>query len=126
MKKELLAGITFLLLIIGAATNIHYLKGLTDELNVQLDEVTQLCANEEYDKAQTKLQKTLDAWIAANNYTYVFIRHSEVDATTDAFYDGLIAIANENTTEIQHSIAMLKKHINNIFDMECVTIRSVF
>lgn len=126
MKKELLAGIAFVLLLVGSAINIHYLNGLTDTLYTKLDEVSQLCNDAEYDIAQDTLSEALDTWLARDNYTYVFIRHSEVDATTDAFYDALVAISNENRTEIQYTLAMLKKHLSSILDMECVTIRSVF
>ena len=126
MKKELFALLTLGLLLVGSWVNVQYLEKLTDSLSENVAQAQSACSAENYSTAQTHLANALKEWLDADEYTHVFIRHSEIDTTSDAFYEALGAILTEEQGE---SIAALKKlsyHLDSVLSMETVTLRSVF
>lgn len=126
MKKELLAGITLTALVVGAVANILHLKGLVAEIDAQLSVASHACSIENYDFAEQEFRNALQLWLDADDYTHIFIRHSEIDSATDAFYEALTAIVSEDQASASSAVEKLRYHLHSILTMEYVTIRSVF
>lgn len=87
MNRERAAGILLVLLIAGAWWNIRAVDRLTGDILAGLE--TSQEAEERGDQAgaQAALDTALNRWLEADSYTHIFIRHAEIDATADAFYE---------------------------------------
>ena len=89
MKREICA---LLLLAVLAALSIWNIRGadrLVGEIQEHLDlsEKAMLSGDSPY--AEQQLEAALHIWLAARGYTQVFLRHPELDNTTDVFYETL-------------------------------------
>lgn len=125
MKKTIAAALILLLMFVGSLYNIHYLDNLTGEITAHIQHSRQLCEAGSFDEAQSSLQKALDIWLNAHRYTHVFIRHSEIDAVTDAFYDVLQELGHDEADTAAGSYDMLLYHLNSIADMERIRLESI-
>ena len=125
MKKELLAGFTLLSLILGAAYNLIYLKQLVQNMNTHLSTAEQAYSINNFSVAESELSTALEIWLNADEYTHIFIRHSEIDAATDAYYEALSSV-REKDVSAPSFIQKVKYHINSIYSMELLTLKSIF
>ena len=87
MKKEAIAGAVLALLIVLSAWNIYSIDALTDGISDSLRMSQALADIGDFDSAKTELDKGLKLWLNADGYTHIFLRHPEIDSTTDAFYE---------------------------------------
>ena len=87
MKRELAAGTLLALLIAGAWWNIRAVDRLTGDILAGLDTAQAAEARGQPEEAREALDKALKRWLEADRYTHIFIRHAEIDATADAFYE---------------------------------------
>lgn len=126
MKKELIAGSVILLLIAGAVINVLHLRALSSSLTEHIQNAQTASAEEIFDRAEKELRAALDTWLDADGYTHIFIRHSEIDSTSDAFYDALSCIAEQDGDGAVAACEKLQYHIDSIVSMEYVTLKSVF
>ena len=126
MKKTVGAGILLLLLLGASIWNIWYIDHLTGRLEAQIERSRSFWAANDMDSARDALNDALDDWHGAENYTHIFIRHAEVDAVTDAFYDALSALSGEDTATAGSEFDRLEAHLQSIDSMEHVTVKSVF
>lgn len=125
MKKELFAAITIASLLLGAFYNILHLQRLHDSIYSYLHAAIQSSQIENYNAAETYLSDAFSMWLNADGYTHIFIRHSEIDTISDAFYDALSDVIEEKETSVA-SISKVEYHINSIHAMEKITLKSVF
>lgn len=125
MKKEIVTCFTLLILFLGAAYNIMHLKHLTEYMNNHLTIAEQAYTTQNYTDAEAELYAALQLWLSADDYTHIFIRHSEIDAATDAYYESLSAI-QEKAPSALTAIQKVEYHINSIYSMELLTLKSVF
>lgn len=126
MKKELFAILTILLLLIGSVSSLIHLESLVSDLNTHIEYSLLYCSLDDYEAAHTEMGKALQKWNNAEGYTHIFIRHSEVDTTSDVFYDVLSAIHDREKYEAEYQLKKLKYHTESILRMERLTLRSVF
>lgn len=124
MKKELFAAITILSLLLGAGCNIFQIKKLSESVSAHLDLATQACAVNDFEAAELELSNALNIWLQADGYTHIFIRHAEIDSATDAFYEAISEIKTKSLSSIS-AISKLKYHMDSIYAMEKVTLKSV-
>lgn len=87
MNRELAAGTLLVLLIAGAWWNIRAVDALTGDILAGLDASQAAEEQGNHLGAQAALDKALERWLEADSYTHIFIRHSEIDSTADAFYE---------------------------------------
>ena len=53
----------------------------------QLELSRQAAEEGDASRALEELDPALERWLKADSYTHIFIRHSEIDSTADAFYE---------------------------------------
>jgi len=124
MKKELFAIVILIGLLVGAIGNLTHLSRLTDQMNAHIMSAQNACLELQYEQAEDSLSQALDLWLNADEYTHIFIRHSEIDAATDAYYEALSALQDRDSSAVA-MINMVQYHINGILAMERVTPKSV-
>ena len=126
MKKTYAAAALLFLLLAGALINLWYLDGFIAGLVGQVD-VSRTCAEDgDYAAAEHELRRAIGTWNGADGYTHVFIRHSEIDSTTDAFYELLSDIVAGDGDSAVGSFEKLTAHLTSIATMEHVTFGSIF
>ena len=126
MNKTIGAGVLMLLLLGGSIWNIRYLDNLTVRLESQIEQSRSYWSDGNMDRAEEALRSALEDWHGEEGYTHIFIRHAEVDAVTDAFYNVMAALTGEDAASAGSEYDRLTAHIRSIDSMEHVTVKSVF
>ena len=125
MTRELAAGALLLLLMAGAWWNIHAVDTLTGEIMADLDASQAAEEQGNHPAARAALDKALNRWLEADSYTHIFIRHAEIDAITDDFYDllsHLCAQADEARGGYEHLLTAVRR----LAEMETPSLGSIF
>ena len=126
MKKELCAAGLLLALLLSAFGNFFYLSALSDRIGRHLDCSAVALQAEDPDTARMEMRLALKIWLNADGYTHVFLRHSEIDSTSDAFYDVLACLQSPDTDGTAAAMEKLRYHLDSIVSMERPTLRSIF
>ena len=124
MKRELAAGTLLALLIAGAWWNIRAVDRLTGEILAGLDTAQAAEARGQPEEAREALDKALKRWLEADRYTHIFIRHAEIDATADAFYE-LQSQLLSGEGDSSAAYDKLRYHLESIRQMEHPSLGSI-
>lgn len=124
MKKAIGAAVLMVLLFIGAAWNIRYLDQMTENMVNAIELSRQYSHADNSEAAMDTLQAVIRDWNEADWYTHIFIRHAEVDATADSFYEALSALQADEAVDAAYD--KLIAHLTSIDTMEHITWKSVF
>ena len=126
MKKAVLALSLLLGIALLSLWNLRHLEKLTDELTAGIIAVRQHCREGSFDEAERTLNKALDRWLGSDGYTHIFIRHSEIDAASDIFYDLRGDILAGDSESAGADAEKLLYHLQSIRSMERISIKSIF
>lgn len=125
MKRELAAGLLLLALICGAIYNIFYVGELVRDISAELYASQEALAAGSGERAEEYAEKALQKWLGAEQYTHIFVRHSEIDATADAFYDLLQSLSGGEYDGIEQAYLKLLYHLSSIATMEQISLGSI-
>lgn len=124
MKKELCAAVLLAALIVGAGLSVRHMDALAADMLTYLDRSEQFADSGDSARAEQELDKALDIWLHSDGYTHIFIRHPEIDSTSDAFYELKQALA-ENSEGLSSCYEKLRYHIISIDTMEQFRLGSI-
>ena len=126
MKREICAALLLLVLIGASVWNIRRADRLTDEIreHLALSERALLAADPNYAKEQLEAAKRI--WLSARGYTQIFLRHPELDGTSDVFYETLQDLQAGELRALPAAYERLRYHLDSIRDMEHVRWGTVF
>ena len=86
MKKELIAAVLLAVIFAGVMLNIRASEKIVSSLMSEVDAAyAQLKSGDSKSAAET-LDKAIEHWLTLDGYTHIFIRHSEINSTTEAFF----------------------------------------
>ena len=125
MKKEIIAAALLLLVLFGSVYNITVIDRVLYGLE---DEVTQAYTSAvagDYATAKTQMRSAAAHWQALDGYTHIFIRHTEIDSATDAFFTLLSDIAAEDAGNAEGSYGLLIAHLESLRTIEHPTFGSI-
>ena len=125
MRKTIGALILAALMLAAAGWNIRHVRRFTGALTEQTERSRACLAAGDSEAALAALYAALDEWHAGESYTYVFIRHGEADAVTDAFFEAARAVADGEAGAFC-ALDRLEAHLACIESMERITVKSVF
>lgn len=125
MKREWIAGALLVLLFLASLVNISCLDRLIGTIEEEVGRAELLAEGGNYAAAAEALDTAITHWIGANAYTHIFIRHPEIDATSDAFYELKELLAEENAEGFPSAFDKLHYHLNSIDEMEHIRLGSV-
>lgn len=123
MKRELIAGVLMITLIALCALNIAHVDRLTAAMLDEIQLSREACERGDRESARGHFELALENWLSADAYTHIFIRHSEIDTLTDAFYDLLSSV--ENGDECSGAYEKLIYHLESIASMERISLGSI-
>ena len=125
MRKEAAAALGLILLLVIAQWNIRAVDRLTGQILTRLERSEQALEAGSPGVARRELDTALELWLSADGYTHIFLRHAEIDAASDAFYE-LHEKLNEAAPESCSPVYdKLRYHLESIAAMEHVSLRSV-
>ena len=126
MKKAVIALVLLGLLAGVSLYNIRYLDRFTSRMEAQVQRSRACWVLGDTSGAIRELSLALADWYGSESYTHVFIRHSEVNDVTDAFYDVFAALSGEDAASAGSQYDRLIAHLDSIDTMEHITVKSVF
>lgn len=126
MSREVLASLLLLLLIVGAWWNIRAVDSLSGDMLSSLEESEQAADKGDWAAALKAMDNALERWLKADSYTHIFIRHSEIDSTADAFYELRELLLSGDLDSCGAAYGKLRYHIISIQEMEHPSIGSIF
>ena len=68
----------------------------------------------------------MDRWREAKSYTHIFLRHAELDAVSDAFFEVFIQLGAGDTAAAEGAYDRLEEHLRSIDHMEQISLGAVF
>lgn len=125
--KKMYIGILILAVLFAASLyNVKYLEYKIGALVGIVEEANLAAEQQNYKAAAETLQKAINSWEAMDGYTHIFIRHSEIDGTTDAFYELKSELLAADLGAAAGAYGKLQAHLNSLITMEQVSLGSVF
>jgi len=126
MKREICAVLLLAALASGSVWNIRRVDALTDEIreHLELSEKALLSGDKKY--AGEQLEAAQRIWLAARAYTRVFMRHPELDQTSDVFFETLRELRGGETRALSAEYERLRYHLDSISEMEHLSLGSIF
>lgn len=118
MNREIAAALLLLLLAAGAWWNISAVDRLAGDMLSQLELSEQAAEAGDAAQALVGLDMALERWLRADSYTHIFIRHSEIDSTADAFYELRELLLSGELEGCDAAYGKLRYHIISIQEME--------
>ena len=125
MSRECAASLLILLLVLGAWWNIAAVDSLSDDMLSRLERSEQAALAGDSAQALELLDSALELWLRADSYTHIFIRHSEIDSTADAFYELRQLLLSEDLESCGAAYGKLRYHIISIQEMEHPSLGSI-
>lgn len=125
MKREVLAAALLFLTLALLLVNIHALEGLVGELEEHVCRSSAALARGDRELAVSELEAAMTLWQSAESYTHVFVRHSEIDAVSDAFFELNAALRGGDEADDALYLALLY-HLDSIEKMDELRLGSIF
>lgn len=126
MKKEIVAGALLILLFAGVLINIRVTERMVRSLTDEVTEAYKSAVSGDFDSAMQQIDAAAEHWLSLDGYTHIFIRHSEINSTTEAFFQLKTDIYAEDAGAAAGSYGLLKETLNSLMTMEQISIGSIF
>lgn len=126
MKKEIISFLLLVLLFLGSLYNIHVMDNMVQTLESGVQASYNAAKENDYEKASKLIDKTVTDWLSRDGYTHIFIRHTEIDSATDAFFEYISDISAEDIDNAEGSFGMLMAHLDSLKTMEHISFGSIF
>ncbi len=125
MRREYTAMIILAILMLGAWLNLRHMDSLTERIEAKLELSQKAAEQGSMDISEKALLDALDMWLGADGYTHIFIRHSEIDAISDSFYELYNALLSGETDALTPAYEKLIYHLESVNDIEHLSLRSL-
>lgn len=125
MRREYTAMIILALLMLGAWLNLRHMDSLTERIEAKLELSQKAAEQGSMDVSEKALLDALDMWLGADGYTHIFIRHSEIDAISDSFYELYDALRSGETDALAPAYEKVIYHLESVNDIEHLSLRSL-
>lgn len=126
MKKTIAGSALLALLFIAALLNAHYQRTVLSALIERVDAADAQMSSGDLAAALDTLSGALDDWDGWEEYTHIFIRHTDVEDVSAAFYELLSDLCEEDTGSARGSFLSLRHSLETIIKMEQPRPGSIF
>ena len=126
MNREICAYLLLLALFLGSLYNIHVMDTKIGSLRTEAEKAYESAQNGDFEDAYRQLRSAADRWLDMDEYTHIFIRHTEIDSATDAFFDMLSDIASKDAESAEGSYRKLDAHLQSLITIEHLSFGSIF
>lgn len=126
MKKEIIALTLLILLFLGSLYNIRVMDSMVETLESGVQSSFDAAQNNDFEKAALLIDEAAGDWLSRDGYTHIFIRHTEIDSTTDAFFEFMTDISAKDADSAVGSYGKLMAHLDSLKTMEHISFGSIF
>ena len=126
MKKEIAAAVILALLFIGVLVNINVASNIILSLEDDVAAAYESAQNGDFDRAKPLLDAAVEHWMSLDGYTHIFIRHSEINSTTEAYFQLKSDIYAEDMGAVEGSYGLLIATLDSLMTMEQLSFGSIF
>lgn len=126
MKKEIIALVLLIALFAASLYNVHYLENMIGDIYGLASESYDSLMRGDAVNAEQTLEQAISLWEKADGYTHIFIRHSEIDTTSDAMFEALGCITAGEPGEAVGAFRCLFYHLDSLVGMEQMSLGSIF
>lgn len=126
MKKELAAAVILALVFIGVLVNIKVAGNIILSLEEDVTAAYQSAEKGDFDRAKPQLDAAVEHWMSLDGYTHIFIRHSEINSTTEAYFQLKSDIYAEDMGAAEGSYGLLMTTLDSLMTMEQLSLGSIF
>lgn len=126
MKKEVIAGIFLVVILISCIINISYINNLSNELVLLIEDAEKQTLADNWNNATTKIENAITLWENNKTYTSIVLPHEKIDLATDSLYDLLGDINAQDTAKVPGSVQKAASRFEDIASMEQISIKSIF
>ena len=126
MRKELAAAIILALLLTGVMVNIRVASNIILSLKEDITAAYQSAEKGDFDRAKPQLDAAIEHWMSLDGYTHIFIRHCEINSTTQAYFQLKSDIYAEDMGAVEGSYGLLMATLDSLMTMEQLSLGSIF
>lgn len=126
MRKELAAAIILALLLTGVMVNIRVASNIILGLKEDVTAAYQSAEKGDFDRAKPQLDAAIEHWMSLDGYTHIFIRHCEINSTTQAYFQLKSDIYAEDMGAAEGSYGLLMTTLDSLMTMEQLSLGSIF
>ena len=126
MRKELAAAIILALLLTGVMVNIRVASNIILGLKEDVTAAYQSAEKGDFDRAKPQLDAAIEHWMSLDGYTHIFIRHCEINSTTQAYFQLKSDIYAEDMGAVEGSYGLLMATLDSLMTMEQLSLGSIF
>ena len=126
MKKELIAAVLLAVIFAGVMLNIRASERIVSSLMSEVDAAYAQLKSGNSESAAETLDKAIEQWLTLDGYTHIFIRHSEINSTTEAFFQFRSDIGSGDADAAEGSYGLLSETLRSIMTMEQISLGSIF
>lgn len=125
MKREFAAYALLILMIALLLYNIRTLDALIEGVETHVCRSSAALARGDSKLAASELETAMELWYEAEPYTHIFVRHSEIDAVADAFFELNAALRGGDAQEKEAYLRLLY-HLDSVQRMDHLRWGSIF
>ena len=126
MKKEIAAAIILIALFAGVMLNIKVSGNIILSLEDDVTAAYESARNGDFDRAKPQLDAAIEHWMSLDGYTHIFMRHSEINSTTEAYFQLKSDIYAEDIGAAECSYSLLMADLDSLMTMEQISFGSIF
>ncbi len=126
MKNVIISLIIFIIMLLGIAFSLNYLKKATDDLGRLNDEIEQFIADSNWDKAYKATIEYTEKWNSYAEKFKLFVDHQEMDQIETELWKLPQYIKEKAKEEALASVHVLKFLVNHLSELEKVNMQNIF
>lgn len=126
MKKELIAAVLLAVIFAGVMLNIRASEKIVSSLMSEVDAAYAQLQCGDNESAVKTIDRAIEHWLTLDGYTHIFIRHSEINSTTEAFFQFKSDIGSGDADAAEGSYGLLSETLRSIMTMEQISLGSIF
>lgn len=126
MKKELIAAVLLAVIFAGVMLNIRASERIVSSLMSEVDAAYAQLKGGDNESAVKTIDRAIERWLTLDGYTHIFIRHSEINSTTEAFFQFKSDIGSGDADAAEGSYGLLSETLRSIMTMEQISLGSIF
>ena len=125
MRREVIAILLLILLLGILLGNIRYLDNLVEDIEEAVSRSSAAWERSNTQLAVSELETAMERWQSAADYAHIFLRQTEIDAVSDAFFD-LSASLHDEEKESRDDYLRLFYHLDSLERMDALRLSSIF